>query len=82
MDEFDTFAEKVAQEPKPVIVHAPGQIIKKVLFTRTEITIYPNGDTWQKSSSWFEKGSQIVKKKEKKPKKQAEQSTISQPEEW
>ncbi|GAG08054.1 unnamed protein product, partial [marine sediment metagenome] len=42
-----------------------NQIIRKVLFTRTEVIIYPNGDTYQKSQSWFEKGTQIVRKKVK-----------------
>jgi len=40
-------------------------IIMKVLHTRTEITIYPNGQIYHKSQSWFENQTYQVKKKEK-----------------
>ena len=51
--------------------HAPvgtSSIVRKVLFTRTEITIYPDGQTFQTTKSWFQGGTQYVKKKEKKKK--------------
>lgn len=48
-----------------VPLNKPG-VIKKVLFTRTEITIYPNGQTFQKTTSWFDKQTYQVTKKVKK----------------
>ena len=42
------------------------QVIKRVLHTRTEITIYPNGQTFQNSRSWFEDKVYPVRKKKKK----------------
>lgn len=41
-----------------------SQVVKRILFTRTEITIYPNGQAYQKSTSWFDKQVYEVKKKE------------------
>lgn len=42
------------------------KIIKRVFFTRTEMTIYPNGKTFQKTQSWFDKQIYDVKTKKKK----------------
>jgi hypothetical protein len=41
------------------------EVVMKVLHTRTEITIYPNGQIYQQSKSWFEGAVYPVKKKEK-----------------
>ena len=46
-----------------------AQVVRKVLFTRTELTIYPNGVTFPgKTTSWFQGGTEYVKKKVKKTK--------------
>lgn len=45
-------------------------VIMRVLHTRTEITIYPSGNIFQKSQSWFENQTYQVKKKEQAKKKE------------
>ena len=42
------------------------KVIKRIIFTRTEITIYPNGQMYQKTTSWLDKQTYQVKKKVKK----------------
>ena len=53
-----------------------GRVLIKVLHTRTEITIYPGGNVFQKSQSWFEGATYEAKKKEKAKPKQIKQATI------
>lgn len=57
---------KPSQVQPAVPINAP---VMMVLHTRTEITIYPSGLTFQKSSSWFENQIVPVKKKESKIKR-------------
>lgn len=54
-----------SQDLPPIIPH-PNQIIIKILHTRTELRIYPNGQTYQNSKSWFEGGFTYAKPKKKK----------------
>jgi len=69
------------KQVSPTLPHC-NQVIKKVLFTRTELTIYPSGETFQKSSSWFEKGMQVVKKKVKAKPQPAKKVNIKTIEEY
>ncbi len=42
------------REPLPKPSSSPKQVLKRVFFTRTEMAIYPNGQTYPgKTSSWF-----------------------------
>jgi hypothetical protein len=70
-----------AEEPKQVI-HYHNQVIKRVLHTRTEINIYPNGQCFQSSKTWFEDKIYEVKPKEKKQPKEVAQTTIASSEEY
>lgn len=56
-----TKPETTQSQPTAVI----NQVIKKVLFTRTELTIYPDGKTYQNSKTWFQKGQEVVQPKKK-----------------
>ena len=58
----------------------PNKVIMRVLHTRTEIKIYPNGNTFQQSKSWFEDKHYEVKPKPKKEIVKAKQ-VILQPKE-
>jgi len=64
LDDIKEAAEKVKKEL--AVEKKSDGVIKRVLHTRTEITIYPNGDAFQKSSSWFDKKTYKVTKKIKK----------------
>ena len=47
-------------------------IIRKTIMTKTEITIYPNGQTYYKSNTWEVGKPMVVKKKVKKEAKMVE----------
>lgn len=59
----------------------PG-VIMRVLHTRTEIRIYPDGSTFQNSRSWFEGQTYDVKKKEKKKPKETQKAITMETEEY
>ena len=60
----------------------PNKVIMRVLHTRTEIKIYPNGTTFQTSKSWFEDKHYEVKPKPKKELVKAKQVELQQKEEY
>ena len=60
----------------------PNKVIMRVLHTRTEIKIYPNGTTFQSSRSWFEDKHYEVKPKPKKELVKAKQVSLQQKEEY
>ncbi len=58
-------------------------ITRRVLHTRTEITIYPNGQAFiNKSQSWFEDKLYEVKKKEKPKAKEVQETKTQNIEEY
>ena len=59
-----------------------NKIIMKVLHTRTEIKIYPNGNTFQQSRSWFEDKHYEVKPKPKKEIVKAKQVELQKEESY
>ena len=60
----------------------PNKIIMRVLHTRTEIKIYPNGNTFQSSRSWFEDKHYEVKPKPKKELVKAKQVELQKEESY
>ena len=63
-------------------IPSPNKVIMRVLHTRTEIKIYPNGNTFQSSRSWFEDKYYEVKPKPKKELVKAKQVELQQKEEY
>ena len=59
-----------------------NKVIMRVLHTRTEIRIYPNGTTFQKSTSWFEDKHYEVKPKPKKELVKAKQVELQKEESY
>lgn len=57
-------------------------VVVKVLHTRTEIKIYPDGSTYQSSKSWFEGGHQFHQPKRKKKEVKAPKTEVNKVEEW
>ena len=59
--------DEVEKKPEPEPSPQGGQIVKRVIHTRVEVNIYPNGQSFiSKSQSWFEDKIYQVKKKVKK----------------
>ena len=70
------------EEVKNNLIPNPNKVIMRVLHTRTEIKIYPNGNTFQSSRSWFEDKHYEVKPKPKKELVKAKQIELQQKEEY
>ena len=88
-DDFFDLKEKVSApiEPKfngegTPIPSLSNKVIMRVLHTRTEIKIYPNGTTFQSSKSWFEDKHYEVKPKPKKEPVKAKQVSLQEKEEY
>ena len=60
----------------------PNKVIMRVLHTRTEIKIYPNGTTFQQSRSWFEDKHYEVKPKPNKEVVKAQKSVLGKVEDY
>ena len=75
--------ENVAIGGEGIPMPSPSnKVIMRVLHTRTEIKIYPNGNTFQSSRSWFEDKHNEVKPKPKKVLVKAKQVELQQKEEY
>lgn len=85
-DSFAPFSEtEVEGGSTPVSPLNPLQdkgVVMRVLHTRTEITIYPNGQAYQKSQSWFEDKEYIPKKKELKKPVKAQETQLTEEESY
>ena len=75
----DTPTEHTSVLPQ---VPSKYQIIKRVLHTRTEIIIYPDGKTFQNSKSWFENDVYQVVKKQKQKSNAGKKAAIEKVEEY
>lgn len=62
----DAFIPSTASLPTNLMRPDTNKVVKIVLFTRTEISIYPNGQSYQKTTSWIDK--QYVPPSSPKPK--------------
>ena len=60
----------------------PNKVIMRILHTRTEIKIYPNGTCFQQSKSWFEDKYYEVKPKPKKELVKAKQVELQKEESY
>lgn len=75
---IDKYNAPLASPIQPISSHA---VIKRIIMSKTEQTIYPNGQTFYKTTSW-EVGSPVqVKKKEKKT-APVQEVTVHQTEEY
>lgn len=63
-------------------VPVSNKVIMRVLHTRTEIKIYPNGNTFQTSRTWFEDKHYEVKPKTNKKLVKANQVILQPKEDW
>ena len=85
IDFFNVGKEEVKEQSidtPQVQIPNPNKVIMRVLHTRTEIKIYPDGKTFQKSTSWFEDKHYEVKPKPKKELVKAKQVELQQKEEY
>ena len=84
MMETDFFNVKgeVKEQPADTPIPSPNKVIMRVLHTRTEIKIYPNGTTFQSSRSWFEDKHYEVKPKPKKGVVKAKQVVLQPKEDY
>ena len=74
---------KVSPQPQKPVANSSNQVVKRVLHTRVEMTIYPNGQSYiQKNQAWFEDKIYAVKKKIKKKAAPSKKVKMKKEEKW
>ena len=82
MEDDFVFTETAPEEKTIATPKDNTGVIMRVLHTRTEIKIYPGGNVFQKSSSWFENTTYNVTRKEKPKAKELQKVSLKSKEEY